>query len=446
MSSSLVLFTGVVVKHYAMLLLGYGILQILSPSPGRVRHGQMPIVCQEVNSWLLWLGHACTRSMQQFERVLEQANQGIYDWGVAKGVLTAPTRQRACIALLETYLLAVLSGASASTPSVSIIEGVIDRCRIHLREAGTAFSLYPGSELTCQITEVQPLGKGGTGGGRLVFASDGSSVAKRGPGAQSLSAFVQVSGWSNKVAVVKFDFSSVNMGVQCGTTRRLNLRVKIHWNKYWLTTSTPASAVLAICTVRQQPKSSGAGHDTWLLCSQPLVDIQTDCKVQIQGLHPDLDGIHQVDKVDVQGHKVAIKAQVFSEAQNLDLLRHLSDHDLQQQPSLRKVQQINHSVVLHNSSILSVTVTESTGQETHLSALESFLRQSLPSAHMSQQCTPPQLLTQSPLNRSPEQHLLLRSVVADQQPYRRRRLFDGSTGISDQVISVYSCYWQSQVC
>ena len=132
--------------------------------------------------------------MQQFERILESADQGVYDWGVAADGLTALTRQQACIALLEKYLLALLSGAPFDNLSVNIVEGVVDRSYVTLREVGTAFLLYPGSELTCQITEVSGLlGKQGSGGGRFVFATDGSSAAKAGPGSQCLGAFVQVS-------------------------------------------------------------------------------------------------------------------------------------------------------------------------------------------------------------------------------------------------------------
>ena len=221
--------------------------------------------------------------------------------------------------------------------------------------------------------------------------------------------------------------------MQCGTTRQLKLRVKIHWNNYWLTTPTPTSSMLAIYNIVQQPKPKGAGHDTWLTCSQPLVDIsKRDCKVQVQGLHPDLDGVHQVDKVDVQAHKIAIKVHVFSEAQKLDLQLLFADRDMQQ-PSLCKVQQISHSLVLHNSSVASMTVTEPTGQEVRLSALEKFWRQSIPSAQVSQQSTPPQLHTPSPARINPEGHSMLPSVVADQQPYRRRRLDDRGTGVADKV-------------
>ena len=55
---------------------------------------------------------------------------------------------------------------------MGLIEGVAEQCPVGVRELGTTFSVSPGSGIACQVTEVKPFGKSGTGGGRVVFASE----------------------------------------------------------------------------------------------------------------------------------------------------------------------------------------------------------------------------------------------------------------------------------
>ena len=128
--------------------------------------------------------------MRTFERVLQQADAGEYDWGVASGALTPLTRQQAGALLLELYVAALSVGASTDNVAVRIIEGVPEQCSVGVRELGTTFSVSPGSGIVCQVTEVKPSGKSGTGGGRVVFAS--LAVAKQGPGVQLVNAIVKV--------------------------------------------------------------------------------------------------------------------------------------------------------------------------------------------------------------------------------------------------------------
>ena len=129
--------------------------------------------------------------MRPFERKLQDSDNGVYDWGCANSSLTAAVRQSVGATVLTRYLECVSGGTSTDAAAVAVIEGVDERCCLNLPGLGVPVPLLPGSAVSYQVNEVS-LGKGGTGGGRFVFASDRSFMAKQGPGAQLVKAEIQV--------------------------------------------------------------------------------------------------------------------------------------------------------------------------------------------------------------------------------------------------------------
>lgn len=130
--------------------------------------------------------------MRLFERKLQESDNGVYDWGCANNSLTAGTRQSVAVTLLTRYLECISGGTSTDAAAVAVFEGVDERCCLNLLGLSVPVPLLPGSPVSYQVNEVVSLGKGGTGGGRFVFASDRSMMAKQGPGAQLVKAKVQV--------------------------------------------------------------------------------------------------------------------------------------------------------------------------------------------------------------------------------------------------------------
>ena len=149
----------------------------------------MPLQVWRVHSLLA--GVMRTQSMQDIERTLRQSEASLQEWGTPE--LTLVDRHYACRAWLERYLSAVLTDAPVDRLSVSVVQGVGGQRDHTHHDMGAAFSLQPGSDIVCQIREVSPLGRNGSGGGRYVFANDGSLVVKQGPGNQTICAMVQVS-------------------------------------------------------------------------------------------------------------------------------------------------------------------------------------------------------------------------------------------------------------
>ena len=161
---------------------------------------------------------------------------------------------------------------------------------------------------------------------------------------------------------------------QSPTFSPIRLEARAHWNKYFRTVGTPLAPEVAVTGIHQQQKQNGSGLDTWIKFGQLSFDVATDCKVEIKNLHPDLNGFHQVDKLDPKGLRIAIRASPFSEAQ-IHEMNSATSLSTGSSPSLKKVCQVDRSKILHRVTVAGITATDVSGMVVEVPTFENLLKQ-----------------------------------------------------------------------
>ncbi len=119
--------------------------------------------------------------MQRQQRVLQQSDRGVYEWGIPSGDVSNADKQQAAIMLTEKLLGALLQQKNQEL-FVHAVQGVPVTSKAQIRQRGTPFSLVSTCSLTCCVHSVRFSGKTGLGGGRYVFSDAMTQTAKRGPG------------------------------------------------------------------------------------------------------------------------------------------------------------------------------------------------------------------------------------------------------------------------
>ena len=190
----------------------------------------------------------------------------------------------------------------------------------------------------------------------------------------------------------------------------LLLSLQLSWNKYYQTKALHTAVEHTVINLQQTPKSRGRDHDT--------------CYIAISRLHPSIDGLQQVDKVDFEQNRLAIRAPLYNDTEIDEIRRAIST----QQPTVQKRHQVKPSLVLNELTVTQCYGWDADGnkldQETVASILAGIGALSHPLT-LSEQATPTLNLHSLPI---------LPSTVIDEWPASDHGDNAFSAGLDIQVL------------